>query len=88
MIDEKAIYQIREGKVGFKVYNAANSLMTYQDGHKICFSDLTKNPYDGDLYLGIKPDKMQLLIQPQGILTGAEVLALHGSSNYKVRQPI
>ena len=62
--------------------------MTYQDGQKICFNDLTKNPYDGDLYLGVKPEKMQLMINPTGILTGAEVIALHGSSNYKVRQPV
>ena len=85
LIDDKSMNQIREGKVGFKIYNESNSLMTYQDGQKICFNDLTKNPYDGDLYLGIKPDKMQLLINPTGVLSGAEVLAIHGSSNYKVR---
>jgi aminoglycoside phosphotransferase family enzyme len=29
-----------------------------------------------------------MIIEPQGILTGAEVLALHGNSMYRVRRPI
>lgn len=32
LIDDKSMNQIREGKVGFKIYNETNALMTYQDG--------------------------------------------------------
>jgi actin-related protein len=57
LIDEKAVQQVKEGKVGFKTFNAANALNTYQDGHNICYSDLTKNPYDADLYQSVRPEK-------------------------------
>ncbi len=40
------------------------------------------------MYLGVKPDKMQLLINPSGTLVGAEVFAIHASCQYRTRQPI
>jgi hypothetical protein len=88
LIDEKSIQSVKEGKVGFKTFGPENAVHTYQDGHNICFSDLTKNPYEGDLYLNVKPEKFQLMIEPTGVITGADVMALHGSSLYQVRRPI
>ena len=88
LIDDKSIQNIRDQKVGFKIYNQTNSVNTYVDGQKICFQELSKNPYDGDLYLGVKPDKMQLFINPTGPIVGAEVFAIHASSLYKVRRPV
>ncbi len=57
LIDDKSAQQVKENKVGFKIFGPTNSVNSYQDGHNICFSDLTKNPYEGDLYLNVKPEK-------------------------------
>lgn len=82
------MYQVRQGKVSYKVYGSTNSVNTYNDGQNICFSDLSKNVFEGDPYLNVKSEKFQLMIDPQGILTGADAVALHGSSQYKIRRPI
>ena len=40
------------------------------------------------MYQNVRPEKMQLCIEPRGVITGAQVYALHGDSKYKVRRPI
>ena len=88
LIDEESMYQVRQGKVSYKYYSSTNSVNTYNDGQNICFSDLSKNVFEGDPYLNVKSEKFQLMIDPQGVLSGAEAVALHGSSLYKIRRPI
>ena len=68
VIDEKSVRNIRNKQVGFKIYDETNSINCYTDSQKICYSDLGKNPYGGDLYQGINSEKYQLIANPEAYM--------------------
>jgi len=68
MIDEKSMKNIRNKQVGFKVYDENNSINCFTDSQKICYGDLSKNPYGGDLYLGVNSEKYQLIANPNAYM--------------------
>ena len=96
LIDEKSMKNIRKGNVSYKVYDQKNAINCYEDTQKICYSDLTKLPYGGDLHQGMDPEKFQLITNPQfymdrrkrKYLYGTEVSALHANSQFVIRRPI
>ena len=57
LIDEKSIKNIKKGNVSYRVYDQGNSINCYEDTQKICYSDLGKLPFGGDLHLGMAAEK-------------------------------
>ena len=97
LIDEKAVDAIKKGNVGFKVFDDAKKcIQSYADTQKLCYSDLSKNPFGSELHLEIPPEKFQLLTNIDGYmkdrnrnyLFGSEVSAIQASCNMTVRRPI
>lgn len=97
LIDEKAAEAIKKGNLGYKALDDDKKcVQSFADTQKICYSDLSKNPFGSELHLEIHPDKFQMITNPEAYmreqgrnyLYGSEVSAIHASCNLKVRRPI
>ena len=64
LIDDKAVRNIKKGNVSYRVYDQDNSINTYEESQKICYSDIKKLTYGGDLHHGMTPDRFQLISNP------------------------
>ena len=68
MIDEKAKQHIRKGQVSYKVFDNENCMNCFLDTKKDNYQDTSKNPYNGDLNLGISAEKFQLVTKADNLL--------------------
>jgi hypothetical protein len=58
LIDDRAVDAIRKGNVGYKLFDDDKKcLQSYADTQKLCYSDLSKNPFGSELHLEIPPEK-------------------------------
>jgi len=51
LIDERSVDAIKKGNVGFKVFDDDKKcLQSFADTQKICYSELSKNPFGSELH--------------------------------------